>query len=229
MKCEEIKCLMMDYLYDEIKADDKSRFMKHMSECEQCRKELIRLQDTSLILNQAEDVDPHLNLVFVQDESSAWSRLVQRFSVSPKRLLQGFAYGLAFVLILLSIINTEVNLRDGEFSVRMSLFRGKENVSTEQQDNYSYAEQAQLAQMQQQHLQLMRSMITESENKQRQQLISTLAQFSRDINSQRTNDLQIMNAGLNEIEKSLHSKIEQQTNNQFNSLIHYINAQQGNR
>jgi len=225
MKCEEIKCLMMDYLYDEIKADDKSQFMKHMSECEQCRKELIKLQDTSTLLKKVDDVDPHLNLVFIQDTSSAWSRIRQRLAGSPKKV----AYGFAFVLILLSIINTEFTLKDGEFSVKMALFHHKQEVITEKQDNYNYADQAKLAQLQQQNMRLMESLIVESENRQRQQLIATLAQFSRDINSQRTSDLQIMNAGLNELEKSIFSKVDQKTENQFNSLIHYINAQQSNR
>jgi len=230
MKCENMINLMMDYLYNEIKANDKEKLMKHMSECEKCRKEFIKLQDTSLVLQKMEDVDPNLNLVFVQEETSFWGTLRERLTFSPKKLVYGFGYGFAAIMLLLSIINTELSIKDGEFSLKMSLLgKGNEQVADETKDNFKYSDQAQLAQMQQQNINLMKSLIQESENRQRQQLISTLSQFSRDIDFQRTNDLKIMNAGLTEIEKSVYSKLEQKTNTQFNSLIHYINSQQGNR
>lgn len=221
MKCNDIKLLLMDFLYDEISDEDKKIVKNHLSHCTVCQKELKSLKQTSTTLQQWEDVDPKLNLVFVSEIKSTWSIIKEKLSVSHKKFAYGFAIGFALILIFLSFANTEISYNNGNFSLKMSIMPRK----TEQQNDTMNNEL--IAQLQQQNIQLMNKLIQHSEDRQRQQIMNTLAQFYHDLENRRATELRLVGAGLDEIEKNIYSKLERRTNNQFSNLIRYIDAKQG--
>ena len=221
MKCEDAKLLFMDFLYDEISTKDAAELKAHLAECEGCRLELQSLKQTSQIMKHAEDVDPKLHLTFVSETRSIWDGL--RARIRPLKIGYGLAIGFASVLLVLSIINAEINYRDGDFSLKMSLMPRQAAPQTEA----IYDQEQRITELQQQNLQLMNTLLQQSEQRQRRELINALAQFSQDFDNRRSADLQIVGVGLDEIEKSLYSKLTRRTNSQFNELIRYIDAKQG--
>ena len=221
MKCKDVKILLMDFLYDEISNENKKLLQTHLSFCQTCREEFESLKEASHILQQSEEVESNLNLIFVSETNSIWEALKEKFSYSPKKLIYGFAIGFASILLLLSLINTEVNYENGNFSVKISLLprqaeRHEDAISEEV-----------VVQLQQQNLQLLNTLIQQSEERQRKQLITTLSQFSRDFDNRRATDLRMVGVGMDEIEKSIYSRLEKRTNNQLNSLIRYIDTERG--
>ena len=213
----------MDFLYDEISDENKKLLQTHLSLCQSCREEFESLKETTQILQQSNEVEPNFNMVFVSETKSIWAGLKDVISFSPKKIAYGFAIGLVSVLLILSLTNLEITYKNGNYSLKMSIIPTK----TEQQKEIINNEV--IAQLQQQNLQLMNTLIQNSEERYRKQLISTLAQFSRDFDSRRANDLQLVGLGLDEVEKNIYSRIEKRTNSQLNNMIKYINAQQGRK
>ena len=222
MKCKDIKILMMDFLYDEILDKDKQLLTEHLTTCKECSTELQTLQKTSKILNHCESLEPNLNFVFVSDKKTIWNSIKEKITFSPKKIGYSFALGFAVVLLLMSLINMEFSYTQGDFSIKMSLLP-RDTVAP---DNNIADQQKFAANLNQQDLQLMNTLIQRSEERQRKQLISTLAQFSRDFENRRNADLQMVGVGFDEIEKNIYSRVQRKTNTQINDLIKLINTQQ---
>lgn len=222
MKCDDTKLLLMDLLYNEISEENEAMLKDHLSECVSCREEFESLKNTSGIMQKWEDVDPKLNLVFVSDKKSIFGALKDKFSFAPKKLAYGFALGFVTVVLLFSLANTEISYKDGDFSLKMGIFKN----GAEQNQLSPEMQQALMAQVREQNAQLINQLMQQSEQRQRQELAATLAKFSQEFNYQRTNDLKLVGAGLNEIEQKLYLQVEKQTNDRFNNLIRYINQNQ---
>lgn len=222
MKCDESKLSLMDFLYDEISAEDKAVLLDHLSKCTLCREEYQSLKATSTALRQVEAVEPNLNLVFVSETKSIWSGLKDKFSFSPRKIGYAFAFGFVTVLLLFSIMNTEIFYEHGKFSMKMSLLPRK--AEAPQQNVFD--QEARLVQLQQQNIQYMNTLLSQSEERQRQELMAALRQFSRDFENRRSHDLRLVGAGLDEIEQTIYSRLERRTNHQLNNLIRYIDAKQ---
>ena len=126
--------------------------------------------------------------------------------------------------MLMALTNTEIRYHEGDFSVKASLLRQKEQQQTIPTLNHEL-----LAQVQRQNIRLMSQMIQQSEQRQRQQLLTALNQFSNSYESRRSTDLQLMSEGLLDIERQLNQRLERRTSDQFNDLIRLINAQQERR
>jgi hypothetical protein len=223
MKCSDTKIYLMDLLYDEINEEDNILLKNHLSDCSTCREEFESLKKTSNVLQQWEDVEPNLNLTFVKESASFWEMLKEKFAFSPKQAAIAFSLGFAFVLLVLSIFNTEISYQNGNFAMKMSLVPRKEELKTAPLTEH------QLAQIQQYNIGLINNLITQSETKQQQHLISTLTAFSKEYDSRRSNDLQLVGVGLEQVERNLYTKMQQQINNQHNNLIRMINTQQGGK
>ncbi len=222
MKCDDVKLLLMDLLYNEISEENEAILQNHLSDCVSCREEFESLKNTSGILQKWEEIDPKLNLVFVSDKKSIIDGLKDKFSFAPKKLAYGFALGFVTIIVLFSLANTEISYKDGDFTLKMGIFKN----TTEQPQLSAEIQQALMAQVREQNAQLMNQFIQQSEQRQQQELAATLAKFSREFNYQRTNDLKLVGAGLNEIEQKLYLQLEKQTNDRFNNLIRYINQNQ---
>jgi DNA anti-recombination protein RmuC len=214
----------MDILYEE--ADEKviARVKDHMKSCDGCRAEFEALKETSAVLQKWEDVDPDMNMVFVREQNAFWSNLRERFRISPARLGYGFALGAAALFLMLALANTEIRYDQGSFSMRFGIMKSNDSAKT-----VSTMDQALLTSLQEQNMQLMSRMIEQSEQRQRQQLISALNQFSNNYQDVRSSDLKTVGTSLDEIERELYRRLEKRTNEQYNDLIRQINFQEGNR
>jgi len=223
MKCEDIKLLLMDFLYEEISPEDKQILKTHLNGCAQCREEFLALRETSGILQKWEEVEPNLNFIFIKEKQSLLGRLKENLSFSPRKIVYGFALGFASVILILSLVNTELTYREGHFSLKMSIFPRK----AEQAPGSTFNQEELVAQIQQKNMQYINQLFEQNERRQQQQLVSSFTKFSRDFENWRTTDLRLMGAGLDEIEKNLYLRLDRRTNDQLNNLIRYINENQG--
>lgn len=223
MKCENIRPLIMDFLYEEISEEDRKIVEAHISHCEACQQELDTFKNTSQILQKWEDIEPDFNLVMMTEKSTRFEQLKKAwasFWPSPKKLAYGFGFGFVAFFFLMAIANTRISYQSGDFSISMSLFSQPQEQTTQQfVPTKEWTEE-----FQKQNYYMMNSMIQQSEARQKTEWNSTLAQFNQDLERQRYNDLQVMGAGLNNIEKTTYQQI-QQTENSLNEWIRHINAQ----
>ena len=223
MKCNEIKPLLMDFVYNEITEEDRHLFEAHLSQCDSCQKELEALQKTSNILQQWEDVDPDFNVVMVSEKVS-WSSLVkQRLSQlfpSHKKLVYGFVYATIGIFLLLAVVNTEISYKQGEFKMNMGLF--SKPASQEQHENLLTQEF--LDQWRKENYYLMSSLIQQSEQKQRKERTADFLQLRQDLAQQRIEDLNLVGLGLDNIEQTTSRQL-MRTDNNLNELIQLINNQ----
>jgi len=223
MKCNEIKPLFMDFLYNEITKEDQRLFEAHLSQCESCQKELESLQKTSNILQQWEDVDPDFNVVMVS-ENVSWVSLVKQrlnqFFPVPKKLAYGFAYAAAGIFLLLAIANTEISYRQGEFKMSMGLF----SKPASQQQPENVLTQEFLNQWREDNYYLMSSLIQQSEQRQRKERTSNILQLRQEFARQRIEDLNLVGLGLDNIEQTTVRQLKR-TDSNLNELIQLINTQ----
>jgi len=223
MKCDDIRPFILDFLYEEISEEDRKKVEAHLSHCDVCRGELDRLRSTSHILQKWEDIEPDFNIT-LNPQKSTWFENFRKvwtsFWPSPKKLAYGFAFGFAAVFLLMAIANTTISYKAGEFSVSMSLFS-----QPEQQPTQAAIPSAEwVEEFQKQNYYLMNSLIQQSEARQKNEWNASLAQFNQNLEQRRYNDLRILGAGLDNIERTTSQKIRS-TENSLNEWIRQINAQ----
>ena len=213
----------MDYLYDEISEDDRNLVLAHLARCQSCQQEIDALKNTSGILQKWGDIDPDFNVIMVTEKVS-WSRQLKNYIENvlpqPKRIALGFVYAAVGFLLVLSLANTRVSYREGEFNVSMGLF-SKPAPETSPPDVFT---KQVLEKLQQDNYYLMNTLLQQSEARQRKEIAATIMQMRQDFERQRVEDLNLVGYGLNNIEQNTNRQI-QQTGRSLNELIQLINAQ----
>lgn len=225
MKCNDVKPLFMDYLYDEISDEDKSLFLAHLSQCQSCQKELESLEKTSHILQQWEDADPDFNVVRVTEKVPWLRHLKERWfqlTSKPGKIALGLVYAAVVIFLLLAMANTEISYRNGEFQFSSGLFSKPALQQKTADDLYS---QQLLEKLQRENYLLVNTLIQQSEARQKKELTSALIQFRQDIERQRVEDLNLVGYGLDNIERKTFRQIRR-TDNSLNELIRLISTQE---
>ena len=74
MKCEQIRTLIMDYLYDELSEDNREAFTSHLGHCNECREEVESLKVTSGILKQWSEVEDDIRVIAVEEQSFSFGK-----------------------------------------------------------------------------------------------------------------------------------------------------------
>ncbi|HDQ00757.1 MAG TPA: hypothetical protein ENN22_16465 [bacterium] len=225
MKCDQVHPLLIDFLYDEISEADNQTLQSHLNQCEKCRNELASLRKTSRFLQKWEDEAPDFKLTMVTEKISWSQNMKQRWQSwrqTSKKFGLGLAYAVAVIFLLLAIGNTEVSYQQGSFRMRIALFpKSTEQQTTELAD----AQTRQLIEkLQQENYYLTKTLIEQSEARQRQEWAMTLAQFNKELEQQRMQDWELIGAGLIGIERTT-SKQLQRTDNSLNELMRYISSQ----
>jgi hypothetical protein len=208
MKCEEIRSLMMDYLYNELSEEDRDAFISHLAICHDCRKVAESLKTVSNILQQWEDVDTEINIMPFRDNRSWILRLkdsLSSFLPSPGKMSLGLAYGLAAIFLVLSVASTEISFKDGNFKMSMG-FLSRPEQQENQNDLYV---QGLIERLFNENIRLTSSLIQENEARQRKVLAYFLTALQKDFERQRYQDLNLVGYGLESIQKSTNKQIQQ--------------------
>ena len=111
----------------------------------------------------------------------------------------------------------------GNFNMKMALFSKK---SQPEQSQLSSLQVQQLVEkLRQENYYLVKTMIDQSEAKQRAEWATTLTQFNQSLEQRRLQDLNLIGEGLVDFERTTTNKI-QRTDNSLNELLRYISSTQ---
>jgi len=223
MTCEEAKNYFMDYLYQEIDDEGRKTLEAHLNSCESCRNEMAALKNTSTILQSYEEVDPRLNLIFVKESESVWQKIreqVENYLGSGTHWGKRLAYGLAIILICLSLLNMEISWEDGHFAFKMSLWPRSESTQFQE----SAITKNDLIEFQKDQILLMNKLIDASEAKQRREMILTLTDFTQEIERKRKSDFIVLGTSMEQLQFQTDQQL-QLTNQSLDGLFKLINVQ----
>jgi hypothetical protein len=202
MTCDDIKILLMDFLYGEIAPESERLVRAHLQSCSACRTEYEALSRTSLTLKAWENEDPRLHIVFVQENKSWLGALQEKLfpsGVPAWGKLAWLSAGIAIgVLFISALLNTEISFTRGNFTYRTSLLpRSSATVDSQV-----------VAQIRQQLDEKYQQLLLASQQQQRDEFNRTLAKFASEIDRQRQSDLMLVGRGLDEFQQHTNSRFE---------------------
>jgi hypothetical protein len=202
MTCDEIKILLMAFLYNEIEPESEQFVRTHVQNCSACRAEYEALSRTSLTLKAWENEEPRLHLVFLPERKSWLSAWQDKLFPSRAPIwgkLAGLAAGIAMgVLFVSALLNTEISFNNGNFTYRTSLLPRQSATADSQL----------VAQIRQELDEKYQPLLLASQQQQRDEFNRTLAKFAAEIDRQRQSDLMLVGRGLDEFQQHTNSRFE---------------------
>jgi len=217
-RCEEIRALMMDYIYDEMSETDRKAFEFHIAGCPECRAEVESLKKTAGILSEWVEPEPDIRVIAVKERSPFSERIKAIFGSGffmPKRLVFGGVYALLAFFLFLSLANTEISFNNGNFSMRMGFMKpSKTDHLGEGQAKTNLA----VEELVRENYQLTRELIAQSEARQKQELAYVFSSFKKELDEQRFHDLNLVQYGFTELQKNTYRQV-QEIDGALNRLI----------
>ncbi len=225
MKCDQIHPLIIDFIYHEISDQGRETLQAHLLKCASCREELEALKSTSQILQKWEDVTPNFNLVMVSEKVN-WvesiKKKLRQLLPTPKKAIRGLAYGVAAIVLLLALTNTEISYQAGNFKMSFGLF--SKQTAAKPNEETVIANNQLVEKLRQENYYLMKTLIEQSEARQRKEWQTSLVQLNQNFEQRRLQDLNLIGLGLNDIEQNTYKKL-QRIDNSLNELFRPVNAQ----
>ena len=146
-------------------------------------------------------------------------------NVGGRKFGIGLATGLAALVVLLALANTELTYTPGNFHLEMSLLPRTETDSAVSQDPLAApVTQQEFAMWQQRSLELIRDIALATEEQRRRELSLALTQFARNVDIQRYRDLGLVEKGLVAVEQSSEGRFRQ-TDQSLQRLITLVQSQ----
>ncbi len=222
MKCEDFKLLMIDLMYDEISPDDRGKLENHLKSCKSCKEKFSALKATSNTLKRWEDIEPKVNLTFVNESKNFFAGFVEK--IRPVRILYGLGIACASILIILSVANTNISVKDGNFNLQMSLFK----TSPGEQERGKVTKMD-LEELRRENINLVSNLLEEYSKQQRVETAMLFDEFYKNIEYKRQTDLKFVSSALQQVHYGAEQRLDQ-TDRALSSLIRYVNvqAQSGN-
>lgn len=200
MNCDITREQLIAYFYDEdIHKDERERLGVHVAACPSCSQALEELGNASRILSTWRDETPDFDLVFAEARSSFWQNpWPARF---PKRWAAAATFAIAAVLVII-FFNVEFALRDGAFHASIGLRSGDSSeriAATDTSETHPLDAPITFGELivhQQNLIDYTNRLVHASQNRQRDEVNSALIQLVRELESQREQDLQRIDRGL---------------------------------
>ena len=200
MNCDITREQLIAYFYGEdLHKDERERLGVHIETCPSCSKTLEELGYASRILSTWRDETPDLDLAFAAERPSFWQTLwPARF---PKRWAAAAAFAIAAILVI-TFLNVEFALREGAFHASIGL-RSSDSSEQIAVDDTSETHPldapitlGELIVHQQNLIDYANRLVRASQNRQRDEVNSTLIHLMRELETQRQQDLQRIDRGL---------------------------------
>jgi len=211
MKCEEVKLEFPGLLWGELSEEEREKVLKHLSGCESCRREWKELKAAEAIMTELPDEEPPSDLVFVAPPSKS-GLLVKFWEWVNAPGVQRWGFAAAMVLIGLAIAKPSVTVGDAGFTLAF----GSSQVQNVQLAD-SAIEQRLLAERLE-TLKMVSDVIQQASEEQRRDYTLTLASFARDVERQRQQDINWMQTGMTNIQRSSQTDI-MKTNRVLDDII----------
>lgn len=200
MKCDIKKEKLIGYFYqDDLSSEDKKLVETHLPSCAICRKTLDDFRETAGLLRAWTDEEPHLDLSFVKENVGLWKSFQKAWSGGNgwRRLVIGFATGLAAVVVVLSLFNFEASYADGSFGLKLSLLPRPQTAATVADDPLEMpVTKREFNVWQERSARFIQQMIETTEQRQHRSIDLRLAQYAKELEARRLYDLQVVGEGL---------------------------------
>jgi hypothetical protein len=208
---------MIERLYNEISPENNILLEQHLMQCNQCQTEYQELLRTHSILEHWEDVNPQLNLTFVQETDSIFSKIKR--TLKPGRLAYGFGIACAAILLFLLIGNTRISIKDGDFEMQMGLFKSRPAVELAE-----VVTPVDLENFRKENYALISQLLNEYDRQNKVETMLLMNQYLQDNNQNRQEDLKLVSSVLTQIQTDNEQRMNQ-TDQALGELIRYVNLQ----
>lgn len=216
------RSLFMDYLYDEIDADDRQRLEKFLSDRPDLQAELEKLNQTRTLLQQMPAPESGQPIVMVEPRERTFADwLHEAKSLLPRTAIGrvGFAMAAGFILLLFVGSVARMHISSGENGLSISMGHTSvvnEGITPEQVEG--------LIEMIREENTIMMANYAEALNEQNSNQIRQVVEY---FEQQRLNDLQSIDHSFTQIEENT---TEQwlATNRFLGNLLQNVNMEQPN-
>lgn len=216
MDCQRVKPLLPGYLYKDLEEGEREIVQAHLAECTDCQDDILSLRKTKEVLECWPDEEVSARMVFV-DTREPWYRRVKLpvAALSNLRLrpVRAVSFGLAGVFLLLALGNTRISYREGDFSLDLRLVPRALTASDDRSAIYALIQERE-----KQQLEVMNSLIRESEARQLGEFDQQLKQVVLAVDGWRQRDLVQVGQELNRIRLETGSSLAR-TNKFMEDLI----------
>ncbi len=216
------RSLFMDYLYDEISDEDKTKLETYLELNPDLRNELKQLEQTRSVLQQMPDPDPAQQLLVMEPRERSFSQWWQQAkNLLPQSLLGKTAFATAAGLILFFFLGSLAQLHIGTAGSGVTISLGQnpatsETLSPEQAD-------ALVNQIREENAAMLSEYAEAINQQNEEQLQQVIAYFEE----QRMNDLQLVNQTLNELQQNTNYRINR-TNEYLGQVLQTVSYQNEN-
>lgn len=209
MNKEKARLLIMDYMYGELDGAKKSELLDFINQHEDLKQEFKELTETQSFLHHLPVQNPVEQLVIMEPKKASsegfWESILN--ALTPRNAFAQAGFGvavLAFVFIVTGAI-TGLNLSYNETGVQLGF--GKVS-QTEKSFSAAQVEQI-VQQIQRDNVALVQQVVADAQEQQNLQLEETFASFASYLEGQRTNDLQLISSGLEDLKENTFTRFRQ--------------------
>ncbi len=209
MNKEEARLLIMDYMYGELNEAKEKELLSFIAKHDDLKQEFEELTETRSVLEHLPVQDPAEQLVIMEpasfEKESFWNRLVD--ALIPQNIFAQTGFGiavLAFVFVVTGAI-TGLNLTYTDAGVQLGF---GEAPAVEKNFTADQVEQI-VQQIQRDNVALVEQVVADAQARQNEQLEATFASFATYLENQRTNDLQLISSGLEDLKENTFTRFQQ--------------------
>lgn len=209
MNKEEARLLLMDYMYGELDETKKSQLLDFINQHDDLKLEFEELTDTQSFLHHLPVQNPAEQLVIMEPIKSLaegfWQSILTALTPRNPFAQTGFGIAvLAFVFIVTGAI-TGLNVSYNDTGVQLGF--GK---TSEAEKSFSAAQVEQIVQqIQRDNVALVQQVVADAQEQQNIQLEETFASFASYLDGQRTNDLQLISSGLEDLKENTFTRFRE--------------------
>jgi anti-sigma factor RsiW len=209
MNKEEARLLLMDYVYGELDEAKKTELLSFIDQHDDLKQEFEEITDTQSFLHHLPVQNPAEQLVIMEPKNASgegfWESILNALTPRNSFAQAGFGVAvLAFVFIVTGAI-TGLNLSYSETGVQLGF--GK---VSEAEKSFSAAQVEQIVQqIQRDNVALVQQVVADAQEQQNIQLEETFASFASYLEGQRTNDLQLISSGLEDLKENTFTRFRQ--------------------
>lgn len=230
MNREEARQKLMDYLYDELPADEKSEMKRMIEDDPSLKKDLKEMEQTRKLMQFAPEEKPQSPLVFIQPDVQGPTQNDQkhkkRFTGLPRAAVIALSIAASILIILFgsSLAGLHVTSSAEGFSVGFGEAAEipedrDENLSVTDEDLIRLAEQIRT-----ENSLLISAMMDDLQSQQRQQLQEAIQVLNAYYVQQRQEDLNVIADGMNQLQVETAYKFLQ-TDETIENIIYALNNQ----
>jgi hypothetical protein len=222
--CEDVKLWMVERLYDEIDERKADLLREHFRSCAACRAEWDALQQTTAWMSAWQEPAMNAGPVFIPARLSWWSDVKRHLltgSGSGSRLALALGTAVLLVFVTLAALHTRITYSDGKWQMNLSM--KTENAALP--PGAVVLTRQEFMDMEQRHVQLLQTVIAQSESRQQKQWSTALKQVLKTIDQKRTQDLHLVSLGMEELQVQTATRLAL-TDQVLNEMVKYAYGEQ---